>query len=203
MESQTMTEERAGFWLRAGAYMIDGFIASLAGVVALMLLASLGLMAPARFAPMVITAAYFTVLPVLMAGQTPGKKLAGLEIVRRDGEPVTYVTGFVRWLGYMLSVVTLCLGFLMALFTAEGRALQDYLAGTRIVKREDVSTARKVVVVSAAVVLTLACVLGVIGSMAIPELEQAQRQAAAQAAAQDPAQAAAPAPALPAASNAR
>ena len=185
MDSQTTAaDDHASFWLRAGAYMIDGFIASVAGVVVLLLLATLGLLGPARFAPLVITAAYFTVLPAVMAGQTPGKKLAGLEIVRRDGEPVTYVTGFVRWLGYMLSLVTLCLGFLMALFTAEGRALEDYVAGTRVIKRQDVSKARKTVVVSAAVVLTLACMLGMLASMTAPGLEQQQaQQAAADAAA--------------------
>lgn len=183
MESQTMTEDRASFWLRAGAYMIDGFIASLGGVVLLLLFAALGLTGPARFAPLLVTAAYFTVLPVVMAGQTPGKKLAGLEIVRRDGEPLTYVNAFVRWLGYMASVVTLCLGFLISLFTAEGRALQDYMAGTRVIKRQDVSTARKAIVVSAAVALSLACMLGVIASMAAPELERQQQQAAAPAAA--------------------
>ncbi len=69
-----------------------------------------------------------------LRGQTLGKWATGLRIVRQDGKPLTILSSLLRHLvGYPLSLLTLGLGFFLAVFNAQGRALHDLIAGTVVV----------------------------------------------------------------------
>jgi len=74
--------------------------------------------------------AYHTVL-VGGCGQTVGKMLLGVAVVRRDGAPVGYGRALLRCVGGGLCILTLGLGRLTVLFTRERRGLSDLVAGTR------------------------------------------------------------------------
>ena len=82
-------------------------------------------------------------------GQTPGKKLAGIKVIRTDGAKVSYGRAFWRDLSDIVGTIVLIvlsyftcglsLLFLMGvntvpLFDSERRALHDFLADTRVVK---------------------------------------------------------------------
>lgn len=73
---------------------------------------------------------YHTVL-VGGCGQTLGKMLLGVAVVRRDGAPAGYGRALLRCVGGGLCVLTLGLGRLLVLFTRDRRALSDFVAGTR------------------------------------------------------------------------
>ena len=73
---------------------------------------------------------YHTVL-VGGCGQTLGKMLMGVAVVRRDGAPAGYGRALLRCVGGGLCVLTLGLGRLFVLFTRDRRALSDFVAGTR------------------------------------------------------------------------
>jgi uncharacterized RDD family membrane protein YckC len=73
---------------------------------------------------------YHTVL-VGGCGQTLGKMLLGVAVVRRDGAPAGYGRALLRCLGGGLCVLTLGLGRLPMLVTRERRGLPDLMAGTR------------------------------------------------------------------------
>ncbi len=73
---------------------------------------------------------YHTVL-VGGCGQTLGKMLMGVAVVRSDGAPAGYGRALLRCLGGGLCVLTLGLGRLLMVFTRERRALSDFVAGTR------------------------------------------------------------------------
>lgn len=77
-------------------------------------------------------AAYFVVF-VGGCGQTPGKMLCGIMVVGPNHLAVGYGRALLRWIGYGLAVLSLGLGFLGVLFTAERRGLHDWIAGTRVV----------------------------------------------------------------------
>lgn len=77
---------------------------------------------------------YHTVL-VGGCGQTVGKMLMGVAVVRRDGAPAGYGRALLRCLGGGLCLLTLGLGRLPVLFTRDRRALSDLVAGTRPVQR--------------------------------------------------------------------
>jgi uncharacterized RDD family membrane protein YckC len=81
----------------------------------------------------VLDAVYFVGF-VGACGQTPAKMLVGVRVVRRDGARVGYGRALARWLGYALGIVTLGLGFLIAVLDGQRRALHDWIAGTRVVR---------------------------------------------------------------------
>lgn len=70
----------------------------------------------------------------VQGGQTPGKMIFRMQIVRRDGRPLTFGQSVVRGFGYFASFVTV-IGVLLPIFNSERRALHDLLAGTRVVRR--------------------------------------------------------------------
>lgn len=75
----------------------------------------------------------FLALP-LFRGQTLGKMLAGITILKTDGTPVRLGSIVLRNLvGYLLTILTLGLGFLIAAVNGSGRALHDYVGGTIVV----------------------------------------------------------------------
>ena len=164
MDNNAAPDLSAGFWLRAGAYMIDGILVAIVSVL-------LNLILPETVsvvARILLSAGYFTVMPVLARGQTLGKMAAGVAILRDDGTPLTYGRAFVRWLGYMLSGLTLCLGFACAGFTKRKRALHDYLADTRVVRVEELGSGRKLAVILAGLLFPLLIVLGIAAAIALP-----------------------------------
>jgi uncharacterized RDD family membrane protein YckC len=73
---------------------------------------------------------YHTVL-VGGCGQTLGKMLMGVAVVRRDGAPAGYGRALLRCVGGGICLLTLGLGRLLVLFTRDRRALSDFVAGTR------------------------------------------------------------------------
>ena len=59
-----------------------------------------------------------------------------LEVIRADGEPMTYGRGAARYLGEVLSKLTLGIGYLLVLFDEkEKRALHDRICDTRVVRK--------------------------------------------------------------------
>jgi uncharacterized RDD family membrane protein YckC len=163
-----LTLTPGGFWLRVGALTIDYSILSIGGVISLTAPAVVAV--PAR---LLITVAYFTVLPVVWKGRTVGKAAAGLAVCRQNGEAIGYGRAFVRWLGYLVDGLSLGIGFLLAAFTENKRGLHDYIADTRVVQVEDIGFGRKVAVIAAGVALPSIAVLGIIAAIAIPQFGHA------------------------------
>ncbi len=68
-----------------------------------------------------------------MRGATPGQRFFELTVESEDGRrPIGLGRAGVRFLGYLLSVASLGVGFLMIAFTGSG--LHDRIAGTRVVR---------------------------------------------------------------------
>ncbi|MDQ1614041.1 MAG: hypothetical protein QOG00_3972 [Pyrinomonadaceae bacterium] len=134
---------RAPFSLRCGALLVDytlvvGIVAfatlfarSLGGSVSLTGEATLGI---GYLLSLGVLLFNFLVLPVF-TGTTVGKWATGLRIERLNGEPLGFGRATLRHtVGYLISLLTLGLGFLLAAFDAEGRALHDRIAGTVVVR---------------------------------------------------------------------
>ena len=58
----------------------------------------------------------------------------GLKVVRPNGMPVDLPRAFGRYFAKMLSAIILFIGYIMAGFDAEKRALHDMICDTRVVK---------------------------------------------------------------------
>ncbi len=134
------TMEYAGFWIRFGAKFVDGIILNLMGLV-VNLLGGIVLkgvnsnLAPLLILPftLALNAAYNTYF-IGKFGATPGKMAAKIRVVNADGSNVSYGKAFGRYFAEILSALTLMIGYIMAAFDVEKRALHDRICGTRVIK---------------------------------------------------------------------
>lgn len=82
---------------------------------------------------------FLSVLAVVMLfwiyrSATPGKMLLGLKIIdAKTGSSITKQQGLVRYLGYCVSTLFFCLGFIWAGFDRRKQAWHDKMAGTLVV----------------------------------------------------------------------
>jgi len=81
---------------------------------------------------------YFVVFETLWSGQTPGKKVMRLRVVREDGRPVRFFEVFVR---NVLRVAidfnpapSYAIGVVSIIFSARSKRVGDFVAGTVVVK---------------------------------------------------------------------
>jgi uncharacterized RDD family membrane protein YckC len=68
-----------------------------------------------------------------LAGQTPGKAVMGLRIVRLDGKRMTVWRAVVRYVGSWLAALPLGLGFIWILLDKRRQGWHDKIAGTCVV----------------------------------------------------------------------
>lgn len=130
---------RAPFFLRIGAMCIDYMLVMATPVLWLLFSKFFGDGANATVSNtvwlfvVIVWLIDFLLLP-LLRGQTFGKMLAGITIVRTDGTPVR-LGGLLRRnvVGYFLTLITLGIGFLVSAVNKTGRSLHDYVAGTVVV----------------------------------------------------------------------
>ncbi len=85
------------------------------------------------FLSMVMTAPLYFATLTALNGQTIGKYIMGVRVVRMDGRRMTFWGSLLRWFGYFLSALPVGLGFFMALVDDQRRALHDRLAGTGVI----------------------------------------------------------------------
>jgi uncharacterized RDD family membrane protein YckC len=135
-----------GFWWRFLAAMIDGIIlgalnlvVSLAlGFSALQIIgleqntAGLTALVVSWLAGMAIRIAY-EVYFIGAYGATPGKSVCKMKVVRADGSPVGYALATGRFFAKILSSITLLIGYIIAAFDSEKRALHDRICDTRVI----------------------------------------------------------------------
>ena len=67
-------------------------------------------------------------------GQTPGKRVMGIRLVSLYGNEVGFTRSVFRSLGYYVSYVVFCAGFIWALFDQNRQTWHDKLAGTIVIE---------------------------------------------------------------------
>jgi uncharacterized RDD family membrane protein YckC len=135
------TSLRAPFFLRCAAFAIDYLVLIAIPVVWLLLSRPLSdsgasqSIAPAAWIAGIILALLNEVILPLWNGKTVGKMLTGLTIVEMDGTPIGLSSLLRRnILGYLLTALTLGIGFLISGINSSGRALHDLVGGTIVVR---------------------------------------------------------------------
>ena len=131
----------AGFWVRLAAISVDSLIITIAtmaiAVPLLILTGGLAQLAQGQepspvvsLAQIVITLGYFVALTASRHQATIGKQMFGIYVVPAKGGKVSVLRSTGRFFAYILSYVTFFIGFIIAAFHKEKRALHDLLAGT-------------------------------------------------------------------------
>jgi uncharacterized RDD family membrane protein YckC len=87
-------------------------------------------------------AIYFTGFLAIMRGQTPGKRLMRIRVIRLDGKPLTWWMSFERFGGYAASFSVGLLGFLQILWDRNRMGLHDKVCETVVVLDNPQAAAR-------------------------------------------------------------
>ena len=131
----------AGFWRRAGAYIIDSLI------VAVVQIFALGFGGSAHqgtrlLSVLIFSIAVFLYYALFESSQmqaTPGKRAVGLKVTDLRGEQISFGRALGRLFGQLVSFLTFGVGYAMAVFTERRQTLHDMMAGTLVVRREETS----------------------------------------------------------------
>lgn len=78
-------------------------------------------------------AVYFTLLPLVWPGQTPGKCLLGLRVIELTGKTLTPLILFKRYGGYAAGLFTGGTGFVQLIWDSNRQAIQDKAAHTVVI----------------------------------------------------------------------
>ena len=128
--------EYGGFWVRFAARLLDGVIMGgtnfAIGLLFAALVRSSALAAISALLGLAIGFAY-EVWFVAHFGATPGKMVFRLKVVTPDGGPISTGRAIGRYFGYWLDGITLLIGYVIAAFDDQKRALHDHICGTRVI----------------------------------------------------------------------
>ncbi len=159
----------AGFWVRAGAYLLDNCI--ITAVTLTFVVAWPALLERLQFGPLNVVqdfgfVAYYLVFFSLWS-TTPAKRLYGLKVIdRRTGGRIRWHMALVRALMYYVSSIMLGFGYWMALMNREKLALHDFVAGTQVV----VEKKRKLLWLAIITVLSTMAMLFAVGYIYVSTL---------------------------------
>jgi uncharacterized RDD family membrane protein YckC len=138
--------EYVGFWLRVGAAIVDTILVLcvaiplviwLYGFDDLMFGAETRGFQPVRFTIDWLMPAAATLLFWFFRSATPGKMLIGARIVdARSGGKPGLLQLVLRYLGYFVSIVPLCLGLLWVGWDPRKQGFHDKLARTLVIRRK-------------------------------------------------------------------
>lgn len=83
---------------------------------------------------------YFTVAHAWGRGQSPGKRLLGIRVLRLDGSPLRMWDAFERFSGFGAGVATGLLGFLQIYWDPNRQAIHDKICTTVVIREKGAKT---------------------------------------------------------------
>jgi len=135
----------AGFWQRFAAVFLDGIILYIVGIVMALpfginVLQAVGAQPIENFAAQmyvffarVILGLVYEVVLIGKYGATLGKMACKIKVVTPDGGKVGYGRSFGRHFAKLLSAMICMIGYIVAAFDEEKRALHDRICNTRVI----------------------------------------------------------------------
>lgn len=138
------TRVYGGFWIRFAAVLIDGILLWIVNF-AIQLVTGTRITNPTDLALVMSRIGLNFLISISISllyesfflvqyGATPGKMALKLKVITPDGGGLSWGRAIGRYFAKMLSSITLLIGYIMAGFDPEKRALHDYIAGTRVIR---------------------------------------------------------------------
>jgi uncharacterized RDD family membrane protein YckC len=139
----------AGFWLRFLAKVIDGILLVVVNwAFGFLINLLLGVPSPGteasnifavqqlvNFVVSIIIPAAYTTWFLGRYGATLGKMACSIHVVRPDGSKISYGRALGRHFAEYLSTAIFLIGYIMAAFDSQKRALHDHICNTRVTKK--------------------------------------------------------------------
>jgi uncharacterized RDD family membrane protein YckC/Tfp pilus assembly protein PilE len=132
----------AGFWRRAGAWIIDYFVLAFAyGMLFAIVGVIIGTKPSGTMSLLVVVS--FVLLPWLYYAicessdqqATLGKRALDIQVTSLEGQTISFGRATGRFFGRIVSAITFSVGYAMAGFTQKRQALHDIMADTLVVRR--------------------------------------------------------------------
>jgi len=130
-----VTSEYAGFLERLVARMIDNFIAIIIPVAILFSLAialNNGMILLILVAWLLIPANLYFIYFHKRTGQTIGKRMLNIKVVKENGESLSWGDAILRWIGYRISAIVLYLGLIWIAIDKNKQGWHDQMAKTYV-----------------------------------------------------------------------
>lgn len=133
----------AGFWIRAGAYILDTVIGLIITVPLIFIAGGMESMTDPEAATtfglsdllgLIIGIVYFAGFESSAYQATPGKMALGLIVTDVDGRRISFARALGRYFAKIVSAMILLIGFIMVAFTERKQGLHDYIASTLVVR---------------------------------------------------------------------
>ncbi len=125
----------AGLMARLGASIIDGIALALLATLLIAILSMAGLTF-VQFIGLALPVVYHWYFWTRRDGQTPGKSMVGIRVVKADGSGLSDTDAFIRAIGYHVSALICGLGYIWAIFDRDNQTWHDKLAGTYVVRAD-------------------------------------------------------------------
>ena len=132
-----VTTNKAGFWVRFFAILIDGIgIGIVSGILASFMNSSSDPFDTSRSSlQTLIGVLYFCYFwSAQGGGQTLGMRVLNIKVVRTDGSSLTILQAFIRYIGLVVSIICLFIGVIWAAFDANKQGWHDKIAGTYVIR---------------------------------------------------------------------
>jgi len=144
----------AGFWIRFAAKFLDGIILSIVLYVPIVIMVvarggsledvagrrnNFGTVDVMMLVWQLLYYVFYAGYEIFFIGKygaTPGKMACRLRVVTAQGEALTYGRATGRFFANLLSMITCYIGYIIAGFDSEKRALHDHICSTRVVYKE-------------------------------------------------------------------
>ena len=131
----TVTRETvcAGFGVRFVAVLIDALILLIPNLIFSIVIGDI-----LGNALSFLLGAAYAVYFWSTSGQTPGKQVMKLKVVKADGGAIlTPGEAIVRYIGQIISAIPLALGYLWVLWDPKHEGWHDKIAGTKVIKLDE------------------------------------------------------------------
>ena len=122
----------AGFWIRLVAMIIDGILVGIGYAIIFFVAVAIEMFALVTILGFVWGFGYHIYFPSSNMMATPGKAILGLKITDDFGSQISAGKAILRYVGYIISALTLYIGFIIVGFTENKRGLHDMVASTRV-----------------------------------------------------------------------
>ncbi len=80
---------------------------------------------------------YSLLWEVFNRGQSPGKKLAGIRVVMKDGSTPSFSAYLLRWVMLIIDLYMSCIGLIPMILTRNNQRFGDLAGGTLVIKEND------------------------------------------------------------------
>lgn len=154
--SATTRWHYGGFWIRFVAVFLDGILMQFFRVaISLLILGAVlnpfqnSRSSAPPFSGAVLSVAFisflvaflYEVIMIRYFGATLGKMAVGMKVIRTDGSEVSWGVSAGRYFMKIVSSIILLIGYIMAGFDSEKRALHDRVCDTRVIYKQSLAQA--------------------------------------------------------------